>query len=83
MANDHSIFAFLARQLGYASEFVAKATQIAQADLPEAQAILTSVTATEGADQAAFQAGQAVVSPSVGATIDGHAYKLTVHFDPA
>ena len=83
MANQHTVFAWFGRLIGYTAADVAKFTGIVTQNAPEIEAVLTDVANTEQLDAAAFAAGKAVVSPSVGASVQGHAYKITVHFDPA
>lgn len=81
--NPHSIVGFLLRNAGYAEQDVEKILGITQEYGPAAESVIQAVGNVIQADAAAFAAGQSVVSPAVGASIQNHAYKISVHFDPA
>lgn len=78
-----SVEQFVLREAGYVDEDVQKLAEILNNKVPQYEAVLQSATQVLQTDQAEFAAGQAVVSPPVGASISNHPYKITVHFDPA
>jgi hypothetical protein len=81
--NPESVLGFVLKELGYGEAFIQKFLPLLGKNGAALEAVVTAIQDAIDTDSAAFAAGTAVVSPSVGASIDGHAYKLTVHADPA
>lgn len=81
--NQHSVIAYILRQFGYASGVISNVFTLLGKDGPIVSADMAAVESAISTDAAAFAAGLPVISPSVGASINGHAYKITAHFDPA
>lgn len=81
--NRDSVVGFVLKELGYAEGFAANIIQLAETNGPEVEATISAVQQAITTDSAAFAAHQAVTSPSVGASVSGGAYKVTVVFTPA
>lgn len=80
--NQDSIVGFVLRELGYASAFIQNILGLAEKNGPQVEAAVAAVAQVVTTDAAAFQAGTAVTSPAVPASIEGHSYTVTVVFTP-
>lgn len=80
--NPHSVVGFLLRQAGYAEAEVGKILGIVQEKAPAVETVLQAISAAITDDAGAFAAGGPVASPAIDVSIDGHAYSVTVNFQP-
>ena len=81
--NPDSVLGFVLKELGYGEEFIAKFLPLIGKNGSTLEAIITAAQTAIETDAAAFAAGEPVTSPSVGGSVDGHAYKFTVVATPA
>ena len=81
--NQDSIVGFVLRELGYGEDVIAKFLPLLGKNGSLISALVNAADAALSADAAAFAAGQAVTSPSVGGSVDGHAYKFVIQANPA
>ena len=81
--NPESVLGFALRELGYGEELIQKFLPLIGKNGSALEAIVTAMQTAIETDSAAFAAGEAVTSPTIGGSVDGHAYKFAVVATPA